>query len=191
MLDDVAYVETVARPAARSPNAKAAINYLVASGATAISVIETGTGCTFRVGTKIDPHAVEIYWLTAAQAKPLVRLARKQAGRHPNTATASATLARAAAALRVLLTPHNAAMTRAGDAAARLNNFMDSLRGTGRLKEFNRMFKSRRMEATLNGQGFMTYAVAEARLRKALIPYLIGGRTIGPVQTLFEQIFDR
>jgi uncharacterized protein YlxW (UPF0749 family) len=37
-LDDVLDVETVARPAARSPDTKAAINYLEASGATAISV---------------------------------------------------------------------------------------------------------------------------------------------------------
>jgi hypothetical protein len=44
-----------ARPA-RSPETKAAIKYLEASGATAISVIEADTGCTFRVGTKIDPH---------------------------------------------------------------------------------------------------------------------------------------
>ena len=47
------------------------------------------------------------------------------------------------------------------------------------------------MAATARGEGFMSYAVAEARLRKALIPYLVGGRTIGPVQSLFEQIFDR
>jgi hypothetical protein len=51
---------------------------------------------------------------------------------------------------------------------------MDGLRGTGRLREFNRMFKRRRMEAILNGRGFMSYAAAEARLRKALVPF--GGK---------------
>jgi hypothetical protein len=35
--------------------------------------------------------------------------------------------------------------------------------------------KARRMEAAANGQGFMTYAVAELRLRRALVPLLIGG----------------
>jgi hypothetical protein len=111
-LDDVADVETVDRPATKSPDTRAAVNYLIASGATAISIIETETGCSFRVGHKIDPRAVEICWLTAARAKPLVRLARKQAGRHPNVATASAALAQAAAALRATLTPHDVALSR-------------------------------------------------------------------------------
>jgi hypothetical protein len=35
----------------------------------------------------------------------------------------------------------------------------------------------------------MTYKVAQARLRRALVPLLANGRTIGPVQSLFEQIF--
>jgi len=30
---------------------------------------------------------------------------------------------------------------------------------------------------------------AKARLRRALIPLLVGGRTIGPVQTLFAEFF--
>ena len=47
---------------------------------------------------------------------------------------------------------------------------MDSLRGTGVLREFNRAFKRCRMEAMLRGEGFMNYKTAEARLRKALVP---------------------
>jgi hypothetical protein len=94
MLDDVAAVaQTAGQPPTRSPDTKAAINYLVASGATAISIVEIEGGCAFRLGHKIDPNAVEIYWLTAAQAKPLARLARKEVARHPDIATASAALA--------------------------------------------------------------------------------------------------
>jgi hypothetical protein len=62
MLDDVSDIATPAiepRPRA-SASSKAAINYLIASGATAISVIETETGCTFRIGSKIDPPAAAI-----------------------------------------------------------------------------------------------------------------------------------
>jgi len=33
---------------------KGAINYLISSGATAISIVENATGCTFRLGTKFD-----------------------------------------------------------------------------------------------------------------------------------------
>jgi hypothetical protein len=43
-LDDVADVETAARPAARSADTKAAIAYLIASDATAISIIENASG---------------------------------------------------------------------------------------------------------------------------------------------------
>jgi hypothetical protein len=58
MLDDaVADVETAVRPAARSPDTKAAIQYLEASGATAISIVEVDGAAAFRVGTKIPPLA--------------------------------------------------------------------------------------------------------------------------------------
>jgi hypothetical protein len=40
-------------------------------------------------------------------------------------------------------------------------------------------------------QSFMTYAVAELRLRRALISRLIGGQNVGPTQSLFVKIFDR
>jgi hypothetical protein len=46
----------------------------------------------------------------------------------------------------------------------------------------------RRMEAAAQGQGFMTYPLAELRLRRALILLLVGGNTI-PVQSLFGTIF--
>jgi hypothetical protein len=47
------------------------------------------------------------------------------------------------------------------------------------------------MAATARGEGFMSYATATARLRRALIPLLVNGRTIGPAQSLFAEIFGR
>jgi hypothetical protein len=174
---------------ARSPETNGAIKYLVASGATAISIVEIDGVCTFRIGTTIDPNAVEIYWLAAVQAKPLARLARKEAGRHPDIATASAALARAAAGLRATLTPHHVAIERAGEAAAKLNRYMDGLHGTGVLKEFTKAYRRRRLAAAERGEGFMSFGNAEARLRKALIPLLVGGQNVGPVQSLFAELF--
>jgi hypothetical protein len=52
-------------------------------------------------------------------------------------------------------------------------------------------YKRRRIEAKAAGQGFMTYKNAELRLRRALVPLLIGGRNVGSVQSLFAQIFDQ
>lgn len=40
------------------------------------------------------------------------------------------------------------------------------------------------------GRGFMSFKAATSRLRLALIPMLANGRTVGPVQSLFDQIFD-
>ncbi|MFY9954145.1 hypothetical protein [Bradyrhizobium sp.] len=81
-------------------------------------------------------------------------------------------------------------MMRAGVAAAKLDQYMASLRGTGVLREFNKAFKRRRMAAMLRGEGFMNYKAAEARLRRALVPLLQGGATVAP-QSLFAQIFDQ
>jgi hypothetical protein len=89
----------------------------------------------------------------------------------------------------VTLTVHNVAMIRAEEAAKRLDAYMASQRGTGVLKEFNRAFKRRRMEAMSKGRGFMNYKAAELRLRRALIPLLMNGGKPAVGQSLFASIF--
>src|SRR5258708_39707322 len=79
-------------------------------------------------------------------------------------------LTKAATDHRATLTPHNVAISRADKASRRIEQYMASLRGTGVLKEFNRAYKQHRTAATARGQGFMTYKVAEARLRRPLPP---------------------
>ena len=106
-------------------------------------------------------------------------------------ATAEAALHQAASDLQVTLTAHDAAMARAGAAAERLDAYIESLRARGAMREFTKAYRRRRIAATMRGEGFMSFKVAELRLRQALIPLLVGGRTIGPVHSLFEQIFDR
>ena len=48
---------------------------------------------------------------------------------------------------------------------------VEEMQANGALKAFNAMFKARR-SAAAQGRGFMSYHVAELRLRKALIPAL-------------------
>jgi hypothetical protein len=175
---------------ARSPDTKAAIKYLEASGCSAICVIETDTGCSFRVGTKIDPHAVSVHWLPETNARAIVTQARRDAGRNPDAATATRALAQAAADQRVTLTPHHVAMARAGEATRRLDAYIESLRARGAMKEFTKAYRRQRLAAAASGKGFMTFAVAELRLRRALIPLLIGGRAVGPTSSLFAEIFE-
>jgi hypothetical protein len=162
MLDDVAAVaQTVGRPPMRSPNTKAALAYLTASGATAIIVIETETGCTFRVGTKLGlARSVATYWIMEVDAKRVVDRARKIAGTGAGGNAAISALHQAAADLRATLTEHQAAMTRAGVAAAKLDAYIESLRARGAIKEFTKAYRLRRMAAKARGEGFMSRACA-------------------------------
>ena len=173
---------------------KAAINYLTSSGATAICIIENESGCTFRTGAKAaDTAGVCVpttVWVSASLATAVARRARKLAGDSPDVATATEALAQAAADHRATLTPDDVAIERARSAGRKLNAYLANLHRSGVLKDFNRAFKQRRAEAAMRGEGFMSYKAAESRLRRALIPMLAGGRTIG-AQSLFAEIFGR
>jgi hypothetical protein len=98
-----------------------------------ISLITERDGvCVFHVGHKIDPHAVSVQWLPETKVRAIVKQARRDAGASPDAATAGRALAQAAADQRVTLTPHHVAMTRAGDAANRIEQHMEFLRRTGK-----------------------------------------------------------
>jgi hypothetical protein len=189
VVDDVVldFVATVARPAARPADTKAAISYLISSGATAISIIENVKGCSFKVGSKLDPRAAMVFWLPEDNARAVMRKART--GASPDIAAATTALHKAAADQRVTLTEHGTAMMRAGEAAKRLDAYVASLRARGAMKEFTKAYRRHRLAAIARGEGFMSYAVAELRLRRALVPLLVGGRANGPVQSLFAEIF--
>jgi hypothetical protein len=88
VLDEVLDVETAARPA----DTRAAISYLIASDATAISIIENENSCAFRAGSKPDARAAAIYWLPEGKARVVLKAARKLAGRSPDISGAGAAL---------------------------------------------------------------------------------------------------
>jgi hypothetical protein len=191
MLDDaadVASVATVAKPGPRSPD-KAALAYLEASGARAISIT---TGCAhtvINVGYKAD--AVAAYWLPADKARAVAARARSIAGDADDVATVVAALKEAALQCRATLTEHDTAMVRAHAMAERLDEFMSSMRGTGVLREFNHTYKARRQAAFARGEQFLKYKVALARLRSAMVPVLMndGQPVLGA--SLFAQVFDK
>ncbi len=179
----------------RSPDGRSAIEYLLASGAVAISLIEVDGAYVFRTGPLAKSRDIpsgRIFWISAQQAKPIVRRARKNAGPAPNLTSAATALHEAASDLGATLTPHATAIERAGNAATKLDAYFESMRRSGQLAEFNAQYKRHRMAAMARGEGYMSFGTAMQRLRRALIPLLMGGgRTIGPVQSLFETIFDR
>jgi hypothetical protein len=167
---------------------RAALAYLEASDAAAISIVRSETGCTFRTGIAGPGDIIATYWVSASLATAVARRARKLAGDSPDMAAATQALAQAAADLRVTLTPNDVAIERAQSAARELDAYLGSLGRNGVLRDFNRAFKQRRTEAAMRGEGFMSYKAAESRLRRALIPMLVNGRTIG-AQSLFAEIF--
>jgi hypothetical protein len=88
---------------------------------------------------------------------------------------------------RQTLTPDDVAVSRARDAAIRIDSYLKAMMANGALREFNRAFKRRRMEATANGQGFMSSRRQRLDCGRRSFRLLVNGRTVGPVQTLFAE----
>jgi hypothetical protein len=162
---------------------RAALAYLTASGATAISVLDDGT---IKAGSKLDRHAAMVWWLPEASAIAVSRQARKIAGNGGGIAGMTAALREAAADHGVTLTENAVAIERAGEAAARIESFMDSLKGTGRLKAFNMTYEAAKAAAAARGDGYMSYTVALGRLRAAISARLAGGGNVYEAGLLAE-----
>jgi hypothetical protein len=189
MLDHhVAASATIAKPVPISPD-KAALKYLEASGAAPIFITEVDGIATIRTGSRVDPRAVVVFWTMAANAKPVVKLARKLAGKNPDAGEAGGALRRATVECRATLTAHDVAVARAGAVARRLDEYLSSVRGAGTLREFKRAFKVRRATAMAAGRGFMPHKTAMSRLRLALVPLLMSAGKPAIGASLFAEIF--
>lgn len=171
----------------KAPNRKRAVEYLRASGAVPISIIERDSVCSIHAG-KISGTVAARWWLNARDAPRVATDARSLAGRDPDVSAASAAVARSAAVLKATLTPDDVAIARAGAAVTRLDEMIEAMRKDGTLQQFNTRYKAGRTAALAKGRGFMGYGVAMARLKRSLIPRLIG-RSDAPMQGLFEEVF--
>jgi hypothetical protein len=190
MFDDVAAVETVARPATRSPDTKAAVAYLVASGATAISVVEHDGVCSFHVGSKIEPRAVSIQWVLELQARAIVKQGpqdrwQQRRRRHGGERACASSGGSAG----------DADTARYRDLARRgLSQTARRLYRKSARTRCNEGIHQSVSAAALGGSRerprLHVVCGAELRLPRALIPLLMGGRTIGPTSSLFAEIFE-
>jgi hypothetical protein len=75
---------------------------------------------------------------------------------------------KAAAALRVKLVEHSAALQRAEQLVAKLDARMAQAQQAGDLSAFNRSYRQYRLSHTAAGQPVMTYVTARSRLRQAV-----------------------
>jgi hypothetical protein len=126
-------------------------------------------------------------WVNAEVATAVARRARKLAGDSPDVATAMEAIAQAAADYRVKLTPNDVAISRARATLQAIDSQLEAMMAGGMLRMFNAEYKRRRMKAAANGQGFLSFRVATVRLRQAIVPHLIQGRSIN--RSLFEEVF--
>jgi hypothetical protein len=97
---------------------RAALAYLIASGATAICILDDGS---IKASAKLPRRTVVAWWLPEAAAITVSRAARKLTGDACDIETLSAALQEAAATNGIALTEHDAALQRARDATQRIN----------------------------------------------------------------------
>jgi hypothetical protein len=105
-----------------------------------------------------------IGWCRSADAERVVRRAT-HFGKLTDAANAVAAAARD---VGVGLTAHDDLLRRVQAATQRIANDVETARMAGRLKDFNREFKNRRLKAQSEGRPFMSYETAKRRLRGAL-----------------------
>jgi hypothetical protein len=185
MFNDTIVIETIARPA---PPDKRALDYLMASGAAAISIVVDIDGAMISLGLK--PDAVAVFWLPQPKARSVAAKARAITGDGmTGVEVALAALHEAAVFHAAHLTEHSVAISRAGSAAERLEEFMTSMQGTGTLREFSKTYRRRRIAAAERGEGFMSYQTAVRRLRLALVPILMNGGKPS-AGSLFAEVFN-
>jgi hypothetical protein len=75
--------------------------------------------------------------VNARQAVQVARMARRFAGCDPDLSTVTAALHRSAGSVGATLTPGCVAIEPAGDAATRLDAYIEAMRGSGVLKQLN------------------------------------------------------
>jgi hypothetical protein len=171
------------------PDKKLIYEFLAASGATAICLLQGDAGCELSVGRCAAQHEIAptyTYWIDETLAAKVARLARKN-GLGSDLAGAAAALHQAAAFHKVHLTPHTIAVSRATFGAKKLLETIEQLSTSGLLREFNLMYRRHRSAAADRGVGYMSYPVAMARLRRMLIERLVKKEFNGKAS--FEEIF--
>src|SRR5258705_7316179 len=73
---------------------------------------------------------------------------------------------------------------RAGDSIKRLDAMVETMRRDGTLRVFNARCRAGRAAAAAEG-GFMSFGIAMARFKKALIPMLQSGK---PISGVFKEV---
>ena len=142
------------------PLPRAVRDYIAAFDLAAVAHYRDG-----RLGVTRDPaRAVTAWWCQADQAGCLLKAA--QAGED---------IAIAARRLSMVVTEHSIVVERAAAAIKKIEAGMAWAQRTGVLTEFNTEYRRRRLAAASQGERFMSYSEATARLRQVIVQAAISG----------------
>jgi hypothetical protein len=133
---------------AKAPHRKRAPAYLEASGAVpTTSKADGALGFAITTTRKITGTVAAQWWIAEQDATPVARGASKLAGAAPDLSQATAAVVRSAASLRAVLTPDDAAISRASASVVRLDTMVEAMRRNGQLQEFNTQYQRGRAAA--------------------------------------------
>jgi hypothetical protein len=146
--------------------------YLADFGAIAVAITE-------RVKIKItdDPSGCYVAWWLAAKDAERLRAACKARG----------DVEACARILHIKITPHEVALMKADAALARLDRILTAAKANGDMKTFNRAYRARRAAA---GGHYMSYTVAEQRLRQELSKCIAAGSRGDGFELALSSVFE-
>jgi hypothetical protein len=145
-----------------APLSSSARDYVRAFDLTAICQWRDG-----RIGVSRNPTGADQAWWCPAKATGKIVRAANANGRD---------ITKAAAGHRVALTPHVVVVQRVGEAVGRIDGCLKAAQLRGDLAY--QLYKARRAAAQAHGRGFMSYAQASRRLRKAVASAAANGEVL-------------
>ena len=155
------------------PLSYSALDYLKSFGVVAVAVSPSG-----RVYVCRDPKGAAAAWWTKSE----------HADQIAHVAWTNADVPGAASRLGLTVTPHDVVRRRIGERIAKIDEEIAKAVDSGTLKAFNAEYRKRRLQAKQNGQPFMNYQTAQAKLRKLIADSIADG---GTIPQSFTEVFDR
>jgi hypothetical protein len=151
-------------------------NYLFTFGSTAIALQANGV-----VTLTANPAgAVQAWWLKRSDSKRLLDECRVRGD-----------IEQAAKRLRISLTEHSIALMRTDKALAQIDTILDGTQENGGLKQFNALYKRKRLQALAAGRTFVPYTTARARLQRALIEAVADGSQGRPLSFVMLRALEQ
>jgi hypothetical protein len=161
-----------------TPTQRKIADYLSASGVFAVCVVRDPDGVIgFELSNDIgswEGAVIAALWTTDKTAATVVLTsATATVDAVPSEHAAVDAIVCSAERHSLRLFPHESVIKRAANAVARLDARMDATASRGGLKAFHAEYRRRRLDARKQGKRFMSFAMANRRLRRAIVNRLL------------------